>query len=601
MKKLLYFCLLFFTFPIVGLASDIEVTKLESSIEVKRNRVAEVSEKYELYFIENTREFDRTIDTSLKIMRPNHSSTIIKPDLLDVKSDNDYAVQNRDKNKTIRVDIKGKKDTVSNLNISYNYDLGKDTAASFDEFYYNIVSNFDSVVSDVSFEVIMPTNDIKKNKVTFFLNGEVVDDDFILYDIEDNIITGYLNKIINENDTFSIRIELPNNYFVGAREHFNYLNYFMLLLPIVTIVLVIYYWFKYAKGNRMKKELSYLPPNNYDPAEVAYLYKGRIDEADITTDLIYLANQGYLKVEENDDGYKLGKENTFNFIKEKRYNGKNAIQKFVFNGIFRDREMSTLSDVEFTVRSKLMDAKLVIDNTDNKMKLFNKDINKYKKILLLFMALSIVLLTITPVKEFTNSYLLVPILSGTMLFGILTLTVIDTSLVAKIILSLIFIGGTVSLNVYSLLGQDRLFRIYIIGVILLLIATFIYNRLPLRTKYGNQKMGEVEGFRVSLANMNEKKLTEIMNDNPNYYYEMIPYVMIFDLLPYWESLGSKIITERPQWHISGEQFTLKKEMRFFKNFIFVTTQVMIKGLYNQKESQQVEFKKDVPVIKANEN
>ena len=351
----------------------------------------------------------------------------------------------------------------------------------------------------------------------------------------------------------------------------------------------------------MKKELSYLPPNNYDPAEVAYLYKGRMDEADITTDLIYLANQGYLKVEENDDGYKLGKENTFNFIKEKRYNGKNAIQKFVFNGIFRDREMSTLSDVEFTVRSKLMDAKLVIDNTDNKMKLFNKDINKYKKILLLLMALSIILLTITPVKEFTNSYLLVPILSGTMLFGILTLTVIDTSLVAKIILSLIFIGGTVSLNVYSLLGQDRLFRIYIIGVILLLIATFIYNRLPLRTKYGNQKMGEVEGFRVSLTNMNEKKLTEIMNDNPNYYYEMIPYVMIFDLLPYWESLGSKIITERPQWHISGEQFTLKKEMRFFKNFIFVTTQVMIKGLYNQKESQQVEFKKDVPVIKANEN
>ena len=601
MKKLFIFCLLFLTLPVVGHASDIEVTSLETTINVGRNRVATVSEKYELYFIENTKIFNRAIDTSLKIVRPESSSSIIKPELLDVNTNNDFTINNSDKTKEILLNVKGKKDTTDNLSLKYKYDLGKDEPSSYDEFYYNIVSNFDSVVSDVSFEIELPDTNFKKKDITFFLNGEPVDDDFILYDIEDNIITGYLNKIINEEDVFSVRIELPNGYFVGAKEHFNYLTYLVLLLPFITIILVIYFWFKYAKGNKMKKELSFYPPNNFDPAEIGYLYKGKMEEADIVSDLIYLANQGYLKVEENDDGYKLGKENTFNFIKEKKYRGRNAIQKFIFDGIFKDRETSTLSDVEFSTKNRLMDAKTIIDNTDNKEKLFNKDINKYKKILLLLMALSIIILTIKPVKEFTGSYLLVPVLSGTMLFGILVLTVIDTSLIPRIILSTIFIGGTVALNIYSLIGQDKLFMIYIIGVIGLLFATFVYSKLPLRTKYGNKRLGEVEGFRTSLATMSPDKLKELMQDNPNYYYDMIPYIMVFDLEDVWLSLGKGVITEVPSWHITGEKFTIQKEMKFFQNFVFVTTQVMIKGLYNQKESQQVEFKKDVPTLKAEEN
>lgn len=613
MKKImLTFCLLFFMMPTIGHASNIEVTSLESSIDVKLNRVATITENYELYFSDNIKEFTRTIDTSLKILRPKSNGIIIKPDLTKVSTVGEFSLKSGNKTKSILIGVKGKRDTTDNLVLSYDYDLGKDTSPGYDEFYYNIISNFDSIVSDVSFEITLPKNEkISKKDITFFLNDEIVDDDFIRYEIEDKydeqdkiigkIITGYLDKIVNENDVFSVRIELPNNYFVGAKEHFNYLSYLILLLPIIIVGLVLFFWFKYAKGNKMKKEYSFYPPNNYDPAEIGYLYKGKMEESDITSDLIYLANQGYLKVQENDDGYKLGKENTFNFIKEKKYKGKNAIQKFLFTGIFKDREQSTLSDVEFTIKNKLMDAKTIIDNTDNKEKMFNKDINKYKKIILILMAVSIIILTIKPVKEFTGSYMLVPVLSGTMLFGILILTVIDTTLIPRILLSLIFIGGTVALNIYSLSGQEKLFMIYVIGVACLLLATFIYSKLPLRTKFGNKKMGEVEGFRISLASLTPNKLQELMTENPNYYYDMIPYVLVFDLAENWVALGKGIITEAPNWHITGEKFTIQKEIKFFKNFVFVTTQVMIKGLYNQRESQQVEFKKDIPTLNAEKN
>ena len=598
--KLMCICLMFLVLPTPIYAFDIEVTELVSSINVAKNRVATIQEQYEIYFVENTKEFSRILDTSLKIERPNDSSSIIKPSIMNINASSDFSVNNKDKTKIISVKTKGTKDTTKSLNLSYQYDLGKDESSKYDEFYYNIVSNFDNVVSDVSFEIIFPSK-INKRDITFFLNGEIVSDDFILYDVEDNIITGYLNKILNENDVFSVRVKLPDKYFVGAKDKFNYFKYLYLFLPLVSLGLVIYCWFKYAKGNRRKKELNSLPPRNFDPSEIAYLYKGKMEEADITVDLIYLANNGYLKVEENDDGYKLGKENTFNFIKAKDYKGKNAIQKLIFDGIFRDRKKSTLNDIEFTVKNKLMDAKAIIDNSDNKEKLFNKDINLYKKIVILLITLSIFFLTITPVKEFTGSYLLVPVLTGTMLFGILAFAVIDTGIIPKIILSVLFIGGSIGLNVYSLIGQDKLIFIYILGTIIVLLTAVIYICLPQRTKYGNKCMGEIEGFISSLLNMNPNKLKEILADDPNYYYDMVPYAIALGLIDEWAKLGDKIITERPKWHLSNEKFTLKKEIKFFKNFVFVTTQVMIKGLYNQKESQQVEFKKDIKTLNAEKN
>ena len=51
MKKILYFCALFLLFPIISLAASTEIVGLESTIDVKKNRTANVEEKINLYII----------------------------------------------------------------------------------------------------------------------------------------------------------------------------------------------------------------------------------------------------------------------------------------------------------------------------------------------------------------------------------------------------------------------------------------------------------------------------------------------------------------------------------------------------------------------
>jgi len=597
--KLLYFCFILLIMPVISKASDIEITSLESSIILNENRTADIDETYDLYFINDTKIFNRTLDRILEVKNLNNNKLVLNSKITKIKSKNDLKIIDLDKLTTISLELKGNKDTIDNINLSYNYDLGIDESRKYDEFYYNVISNFDGIVSNVAFEIILP-KDAKINEIDFIYNNDYnLIDDEINYDIEDNVITGYLNKMLKENDTFGIRIELPNGYFKNTRDNFNYLNYLYLIFPFITIIIVIVYWFKYGKGNSLKKQYTYNSPNNFDPAEIGYLYKGKSEEADVLTLVLHLANKGYLKLEENDDGYKLGKENSFNFIKFKKYKEKNAAQKLLFEGIFKDREKSTLKDVEYTIMDGLMTTKKMLDNVDNKKKIFNININKTKLVSMIMIIISTILITITPVKIMTGSYWLVLVLSITMIFGLAIIAIINTDIIPKIILSLIFIGGTIYLNIYSLIGQNKLLIIYIIGVTLVLISTLIYSKLPVRTKFGNKRLGEVEGFRSELLNMNQVKLKKILDENNNYFYEMIPYAMVFNIVDDWTALGKGIINYRPSWHITKEAFDLKKEVKFMKNVIFTTTQVMIKGLYCQKESSQLEFKEDVVKVKLN--
>lgn len=597
--KVLFLSLVFLGLPIIVNAENIEVTSLETSIKLNKNNTAVMKETYELYFINNSKTFDRTLDSSISTIHDEKTIAIVKPKISGISMDEKYTVSDSDKKKLLNIKLSGKKDTSSTLKLKYKYDFGKDEIKDYDEFYYNIVSNFDSIVSDVQFEIILPDENYKK--IAFYINGKKVKDDVITYDVEDNILTGYLNKILNENDVLSVRIDFIDGYFKGTSDNFNYFNYLALFLPLGSIIVAIMYWFKYAKGNKVKRKYSYYPPYNFDSAEIGYLYKGKTDESDLGSLIIYLANKGYLNIEENDDGYKLGKENSFNFIKNTDYKGRNAAEKIIFNGIFKDREKSTLSDVEYGIATKLMDAKTMLDNNDNKKKIFNIDINKSKLIIIILIALSVLFSTLTPVKEFTGSYLLVPVLTFTMLFGLAIISIIEISKVPKFVLGVLFIGGTSVLNVYSLLGQSKLLYIYIISDILVIIATLVFKKLPQRTKFGNEKLGEVEGFRVNLISMNINKLKELIEEDSNYYYDMVPYTMVFDILDNWIELGKKLELQRPLWHITKEEFDIKKEGKFFKNVVFTSTQVMIKGLYVMKDSQKLEFKRDIINTKLNDN
>lgn len=589
-KKIFYFSILFFCVPLISSAASTEVVGFEAIVKVSKDRKISVDEKIDLYIIDKTNSFERIINKKNFMYREDKSKLYNDLKITNIKSNELLDIITTNKQEKIKLKLVGKKDTIETVNLKYNYSLGKDTSKKYDEIYYTILNN-DNISSNVAFEISLP-NDVKINNVAFSINNKYdLSKDDVTYTIEDNVLTGYLNVMLNENDEFSIHIELPNNYFKNVVDNFNYFKYLYLLFPLITLGIIIKFWWTHARKNKFEEKITVDIPCNFDPVEVGYLYKGFIDENDLVTNLIFLANNGYLKIEENEDGYKLGRENSFKFIKTKDYEKNNAIQKLLFEGIFKEKEIAELKDIEYGYSSKIIDTKKMIDNKDNRLKLFNLEINNVKKISLIFLAISLLILNIEPIKQLTNSYLFVPVATFLMGFGLSILFILNTKGTLKKLFGILLFGFVFVTSIYTLLGQTQLIIIYILEILLLFISILLYKKIPTRTIYGNKKLAEINAFKIGLLSMNINELEEKMNENSNYFYDMLPYAIVLGITNEWMLKGKNLIKDKPYWHITKEQFDLNKEIRFFKNVIYTTSKVMIKAIYAKKESSQIEYKK----------
>lgn len=578
-------------FPMSVQAADVEYTLFDSTIQVNQDRTLDVSENYHLYFIENTKSISRTLKSNLVEIRPDQSSVLIQSKIDQINSKSSFHVTNKNQESIIQIDVDGSQDETGLYDASYHFNLGKDTNSNYDELYYDIVSNVDAIISNLTFTIKMP-NGYDKEKVKFAIDGKynLTDDDLEVIYEEDRII-GTLNRLLEKNQTFSVRMELKDGYFIGASDNFNYWNLLLLILPVCTFLIVLIYWIRYAKGNKLLISKIDKISDQFDPAEIGYLYKGHCEEVDLIANIIHLANQGYIRIEENDDGYKLGKENSFRFIKLRDYEKNNACEKLIFDHLFRDSDVADLESIEYHFADKLSDAKHMLDNSDNYKKLYFKDISIKKIISIVMIAISTIVLNFKSIYLFTNSYWLVPIVCIVLLLSLYILFISNSSFLLKFILGFGLLGGSMYLSISSYLLQNKMLLIYIIGMLLILLSGFIYKKLPVRTKYGNKVLGDCYSIKKFIETMSISDLKKNIEENPMFYFDIVPYACVLDSLSIWTSKGKEIIENPPEWYLPSEEFNLRNFEKFIKNVLYTTAMVMMKRSYSQL-GFDVEYKQD---------
>ena len=415
-------------------------------------------------------------------------------------------------------------------------------------------------------------------------NNSIVD-----YQVNENIITGFLNANLKNNETFGLYLEFPDNYFVGASDHYNYWICFLLIVPVITLILSIFYFMKYKKGNKVPVVLEETVPYGFNSAEIAYLYKGYLKEHDLLTVLLSLANKGYIQFIESDDGYKLDSINSFTMTKQKDYDGDNASEKMLFEKLFQQKDTISLKDVEYNLYDTLMETKSSIDNIDNHERLFFKNIKRDKKILLIAIILSILTMNFNSIYLFTSNYFLIPVIVAVFTFGIYILFITDTKILIKILFGILPIAFSLYVGIMPLINDIRTLIIYLAGTVLILICSIIYKLLPYRTIYGNEVYGRINGFKKALESMTSATFLEKQELNSNYFYDMYPYIYVLEDTDMWIKKASNNVTSYPNWYITKENFSLDNFQKFVKNMIFTVTQAMFKKQLTGQSTIHVEY------------
>ena len=284
--------------------------------------------------------------------------------------------------------------------IKYKYNIGKDPVKNADELYFNLIGDeWDTTIDNVSFTITMPKSFDKS--LLGFSSGFAgsTSSSNVSYNVNGNVITGNTIYGLEEGQALTIRLTLPENYFIGASSNIDVFYIFVIILCLVFVLIADVLWTKYGKDEQVVETVEFYPPEGYNSAEVGFLYNGSADTKGVISLLIYLANKGYLKIEEIEEKALFSTSKGFKITKLKDYDGSNESERLFFDGLFKTKNSVTASDLYDKFYTTLDRIKKKINSKENKSKIFESSANGKGKYLILMIIAIFILITLKPIID----------------------------------------------------------------------------------------------------------------------------------------------------------------------------------------------------------
>ncbi len=410
------------------------------------------------------------------------------------------------------------------------------------------------------------------------------------YNVENGVCdfgeNSYYNKKLEKSLT--VDIELPEGYFVGGSWNYGWGSFIITLIIFGITAYTIFKWKKYGKDySKPAQTVEFYPPEKMSAAEVGYIY-GKQTSKKLTISLIVqLASKGYIKIDELKEKKKeiqitnlmIKPVEQLSFddlvpdrvIKVKKLKladptilDKSEITMMTY--LFRkvdEKELKTNIEKFLAVKDSLVQKgfiEIVSDNEDSRFEELNKRKNEYEaskkqyeidkvnynnKIGKMPSLTTLELTVYNRLFEKDN----VIILSEHKTFykafddvekelkSKLKDTVHDKIATKKMTTS-IFI--TILVAILSLISYkfvedlDPNWKIlYTLSFICILVNTFFTVFMKRKTEYGEKITAQIQGFRHFLITAEKPKLEALVAENPNYFYNILPYTYALNVSKKW--------------------------------------------------------------------
>lgn len=278
---------------------------------------------------------------------------------------------------------------------------------------------------------------------------------------------------------------------------------------------------------------------------------------------------------------KLNKEDKVIIKKLKDYDGTNMHEKWFMEGLFEyDRTEVTykmLYNKFYKTNNLILNN---INQSQNKYKIFEESSSNKRILIILMIVATYCLITIPPLLAYnqTNS-LFITSVSLCIVFPTLFLMVLcklSKDLNIFCIIFLLIFG--VMPWIYMILPIIRLDTLYfvshIIGLICMLEMLICLVFLPKRTKYGNEMLGKLKGFKTFLETVEKEKLETLVNQNPTYFYDILPYTYVLGVSDKWIKKLESISIQAPSWYDSTNNFDISSFNSFMNSTMDSAKNVM---------------------------
>ena len=542
--------------------TDYVIDSYDINVKVNENNTFDITETITANFYVRKHGIIRTIPLENTIERLDGSRSTNRVKITNLQVNNKYSKSNSNGDLSIKI---GDQDTyVTGLQkyvIKYTYDIGSDPVKDADEFYYNLIgTEWDTSISNVSFSITMP-KEFDASSLGFS-SGRYgyTDNESVSYSVDGNTISGIYTDTLPAGNGLTVRLALPDNYFVGARN--NNTDYYIIIgISLVIVFIAFILWLLFGKDKPVIETVEFYPPEGYNSAELAFLYKGETDDKAIVSLLIYLASKGYLSIKETENKALFASTKDFTIYKLKEYDGTNEIEKLFFDGLFRTRSSVTSSDLTNRFYITVNRIKKLLNKKENKTKIFDKKSLQLRGFIIPMMLIIFILITVKPfydagmLSELPVA-LIFPGVGFSLMLSILTSSSPKSAKIFIIFWGLLF-GGIPLFMILPIIFSTPVSAItYFIGI-LCIIVLYIFRKIILkRTPFGLEILGKIKGFKRFLETAEKDQLESMVEKEPEYFYNILPYTYALDVSDKWVEQFENIAVEPPSWYYSNTAFSV---------------------------------------------
>lgn len=503
-------------------------TAYNVDINVNENNSFDITEHISTYFNEQRHGIFRTIPTRNQVRRTDGTSHSVKAKIKNIKASENCDVSIENGNYVLQI---GDADTYvegeHDYTIKYTYMLGEDQNNGFDELYYNIIGDgWDTYIQNVTFKITMP-KEFDKSKLGFSIgNYGTVGTYDINYDVNDNIITGSVARTLQPNEAVTVRLELEDGYFYFNKTLYNFKLALLVAVPALLFIIVIILWSKFGKDKKAVQTVEFYPPNGMSSADIAFWQSGLIaNNEKLTPLLIELANDGYIQIEEVETKSKKKSEFAITKLKDS-YDGNDRAKEIFFNGLFKNGTRSKI------YKSDLEDDFYLTLNIIRE--LYNKPEKRHK------------------VFEAKSLYM----------------RILAWVLCALSVFAVLF-------NFSNLFDSNLKYILTLVGIIICIISFVFSFFIRKRTDEAVDILGKINGFKNFLETAEKDKLEALVDDDPAYFYNILPYAYVLGVSDKWMKKFESIAVEPPQWYYGYYPYNYIMFSHFMRDTINSASNAMV--------------------------
>ncbi len=411
--------------------------------------------------------------------------------------------------------------------------------------YHNVLPHeWPSDIKDIEITVQMPKRfNTKHAEVTSGRYGKR-NHAKLEYTFDGNTIHIKNTEPFERFEGVTIFIPLAPGYFIDEPEFSPYVLFIMILAGLLTLVGLIL-WFTKLKVAKMPEPVSFYPPRDFNPAELSFYLNGRISRNDFASLLVYFAYKGNIDLVVYEGHY-----TTVKKLKDLDENAKEH-EKVFFAKLFKESNEFRVSERPVEFYEILQTSLKVLGNElcNKKYVLPNKEL--FIAFFALITALPSALLGFGDYNPFdvAVNYALVALPPLFIFFFVKVFRITDKLRIGNIVFISVFVLPVLAIYAAAVvIVSNNLYHneylgyfIFICAVINIIIGSSKFGR----TQEGEKLYGEIMGFRNFIEIAEADKLQALVDENPEYFYDILPYAYVFGLSTAWmDKLNLVQIPER---------------------------------------------------------